>query len=259
MSAPTAAPMPKFLHLLAPAARIYAFEPHPRTFALLRESLAFDGGDAGQPWRIVSSGRTVRLSRFRGREDGSTLVRPDPAAVRYWPRNGRAQVTCTTIDRRVPCTATSSGSRSSGGDPVGFGLHRVAGGEAGGSPSGGSAWIRFRVIPANIAVPVTPRAFRCSTPPTRIGFSGSASTLKPPPLAPYDISDARSGDPEPDRVAPLTAGITGIPRAQLRLARFGGVPHGNLPQRQHERLVPQAEVERHAVFAEIGGDHFSSA
>jgi FkbM family methyltransferase len=86
-----------YLHMLVPAARIYAFEPHPRSFALLAESA---GSDTIVPVNKALSDAPSHMTLYDFADhDGSTQASLSPDAVKLFSsRVVKHAVECTTLD-----------------------------------------------------------------------------------------------------------------------------------------------------------------
>lgn len=172
----------KFLHLLAPAARIYAFEPHPRTFATLRENIVSPGVTLVNLALSDQAGQ-LRLFDFAA-ADGSTQASLSAAAVGLFAAEMvEHQVTCTTIDafmhehgiERIEFLKI---------DTEGFDINVLRGAKQA-LAERRIGMIQFEFIPANIAVRVTMRDFFDALPTYRIFRLCLNGSLLP--LAPYDV------------------------------------------------------------------------
>jgi FkbM family methyltransferase len=173
----------RFLHELAPTARIVAFEPHPSTFARLRDLMT----DAPAV-RLINqamgeaSGR-LTLYDFRS-SDGSTQASLSKAAVALYSNDIVAHaVDCTTID----------------GFMLEFGIDRidllkidteghdlaVLRGARDALRQRRIGMIQFEFIPANIATGVTMKGFFEALEGYRISRLCLNGTQRP--LEPYDV------------------------------------------------------------------------
>jgi FkbM family methyltransferase len=87
-----------FLHKLAPTAKIFAFEPHPKTFAFLRSRM-----EGSPPVHVVNKAVAdktgqLKLYDFRS-EDGSTQASLSKTAVALYSSDiVEHLVDCTTVD-----------------------------------------------------------------------------------------------------------------------------------------------------------------
>ena len=172
----------KFLHLLAPAARIYAFEPHPRTFTALRQNFVSPGVT---PVNLALSDQAGQLRLFDfAAADGSTQASLSPAAVGLFAADMvEHQVTCTTIDafmqdhgiERIAFLKI---------DTEGFDINVLRGAKQA-LAERRIGIIQFEFIPANIAVRVTMRDFFDALPEHRIFRLCLNGSLLP--LVPYDV------------------------------------------------------------------------
>ena len=172
----------KFMHLLAPAARIYAFEPHPRTFAALRKNVVSPAVTLVNLALSDQAGQ-LRLYDFAA-TDGSTQASLSSAAVGLFAADMvEHEITCTTIDafmhehgiERIEFLKI---------DTEGFDINVLRGAKQA-LAERRIGIIQFEFIPANIAVRVTMRDFFDALPQYRIFRLCLNGSLLP--LTPYNV------------------------------------------------------------------------
>ncbi len=146
-----------FLRQVAPQARIYAFEPHPRTFAALQRRLAGDAHATPVNQAVSDRPGTLTLYDFAA-ADGSTQASLDEDAVRLFSAETVAHdVVATTIDAFMAERGIAQ-VRLLKIDTEGFDLAVLHGARAALAARALCA-IQFEFIPANIARHVTMRQF----------------------------------------------------------------------------------------------------
>jgi FkbM family methyltransferase len=146
-----------YMHLLCPAARIFAFEPHPRTFQSLRQRVGHLPGVRAVNLAVSAAPGQVTLFDFAA-ADGSTQASLDEGAVKLFGGETIAHAVCaTTIDAFM----ADEGIREIDLlkiDTEGFDL-AVLRGARGALARGAIKTIQFEFIPADIAMHVTMRDF----------------------------------------------------------------------------------------------------
>lgn len=146
-----------YLRRLVPTARIYAFEPHPKTFTILQGRLGADADVTLLPLAVSDSPGAMRLYDFAD-DDGSTQASLDEGAVRLFTGAVRSHdVTVTTIDA-VMAEFAIERIRLLKIDTEGFDLAVLRGAKQALAARTIDA-IQFEFIPANIARHVTMRDF----------------------------------------------------------------------------------------------------
>ena len=173
----------KRLHTLVPASRIFAFEPHPRTFSVLQSELAMEGVTLVNQALSDQAGE-MALYDFAG-HDGSTQASLDREAVRLFsPSVVEHRVTCTTLDAFVAAHGIDRIDLLKI-DTEGFDLAVLKG--AGATLAAGRiGTIQFEFIPANIVTGVRVRDFIDLLPGHdlyRLCMNGALT-----PIEPYDVT-----------------------------------------------------------------------
>lgn len=172
----------RLLHDLAPDARITAFEPHPRSFAALLQTLHATPVEALN-LAVSDAAGTLTLHDFAA-EDGSTQASLDHAAVAMYSGDTVAhEVVTTTIDAWLAerCIAEVALLKI---DTEGHDL-AVLRGAAGAIRDRRIRLIQFEFIPANIATHVTMRDMFEALPGYRIHRLCLNGALLP--LDPYGV------------------------------------------------------------------------
>jgi len=147
----------RVLRMVAPAARIYAFEPHPRTFAALAGALAHDRGLTLLNMAVSNTPGDIKLYDFAS-SDGSTQASLDEATLKMFAADVVAHdVRATTIDAFMADRGITK-IRLLKIDTEGFDLAVLQGARAALAARAIDA-IQFEFIPANIARHVTMRDF----------------------------------------------------------------------------------------------------
>lgn len=147
----------RFMHQLRPDARIYAFEPHPRTFATLQGRIAGLPGVEAVNMAVSASAGAIKLYDFAS-ADGSTQASLDEGAVKLFAANTVAHdVVATTIDAFMADHGISHIGLLKI-DTEGFDLAVLKGAGAALAARAIKA-IQFEFIPADIAMHVTMRDF----------------------------------------------------------------------------------------------------
>ncbi len=146
----------RFLHRLSPGSRIHAFEPHPKTFASLRQRTA---GPLVTLVNMAVSDRSGTMQLYDFAEaDGSTQASLAQASVGMFdPDTVSHTVEVTTIDAYMAKTGTGIVDFLKI-DTEGFDIN-VLRGAKGALDRGAIKAIQFEFIPANIAMRVTMRDF----------------------------------------------------------------------------------------------------
>ena len=146
-----------FLRHAAPASHVYAFEPHPRTFAALRQRTLGDGQVTPVNQAVSNAPGTVTLYDFAA-DDGSTQASLDEDAVRLFSAETVSHdVIATTVDAFMAERRIAS-IQFLKVDTEGFDLAVLQGARAA-LAARAIAAIQFEFIPANIARHVTMRQF----------------------------------------------------------------------------------------------------
>jgi FkbM family methyltransferase len=173
----------RLLRILAPTARILAFEPHPTTFAMLRELMADMPSVALSNQAMGDSPGPLTLYDF-GFSDGSTQASLSEAAVAFYSDDIVAHaVDCTTIDDFMA---------SAGIDRIDFLKIDTEGHDLAVLRGARAAlrdrkigMIQFEFIPANIATGATMHGFFEVLEGYRISRLCLNGELRP--LNPYDV------------------------------------------------------------------------
>ncbi len=147
----------RYLRALAPGATIYAFEPHPRSFAILGDRLGQDADTKLLNLAVSDAAGEMQLFDFAG-DDGSTQASLDQAAEHLFsPDTVAHDVRVTTIDAFMAEHAIAHIDLLKI-DTEGFDL-AVLRGARGALRARAIGAIQFEFIPANIARHVTMRDF----------------------------------------------------------------------------------------------------
>ena len=172
-----------YLRRVSPQSTIYAFEPHPRTFATLQARLADDPNIRLFNLAVSDVPGALKLYDFAS-EDGSTQASLDPEAIRLFSTEMVAHdVTVTTIDAFMAEHAIARIDLLKI-DTEGFDLAVLRGATAALAARAIGA-IHFEFIPANIARHVTMRDFFAVLAGYRIYRQCMNGGLVP--LDPYDV------------------------------------------------------------------------
>ena len=171
-----------FLRSLAPGARIYAFEPHPATFASLHKR-AGGCGAVLEDMAVSDRSGTMQLFDF-AEEDGSTQASLSEASVGMFDAN--------TVARAVRVTSLDDYMEHAGIERIdflkidteGFDIN-VLRGAARALARGAIGTIQFEFIPADIAMRVSMRDFFEALPGYRLSRLCLNGALMP--LARYDV------------------------------------------------------------------------
>ncbi len=171
-----------YLHMLVPDARIYAFEPHPRSFAILAESVCSENVVLVN--KALSDTSSPRKLYDLSGHDGSTQASLSQDAVKLFS-SGVVEhaIECTTIDAFMSENNIETIDLLKV-DTEGFDLNVLAGASA--ALAGNRIGvIQFEFIPANIITKVRMRDFmellhRYRV--YRLCLNGSLI-----PLEPYDV------------------------------------------------------------------------
>lgn len=142
---------------LAPSARIFAFEPHPRTFSLLKSEMAQSPTVSLINKAVADLVGQVRLYDFRS-EDGSTQASLSDTAIRLYSSD--------IVEHAVDCVTVDSFMAEAGIDHIdllkidteGHDLSVLKGSRLALSDRK-IGMIQFEFIPANIGTHVTMRDF----------------------------------------------------------------------------------------------------
>jgi FkbM family methyltransferase len=142
---------------LAPNARIFAFEPHPVTFALLRSRMQASPSVKAINKAVANKAGQLKLYDFRA-EDGSTQASLTESAVALYSRD--------IVEHAVDCTTVDDFIAEMGIDQIdllkidteGHDLS-VLTGARNALQSGKIRMIQFEFIPANIATGATMHGF----------------------------------------------------------------------------------------------------
>lgn len=171
------------LHQLAPQARIFAFEPHPTTFATLRSRLG--GNPAVQVINKAVADKSGELTLYDFRSgDGSTQASLSESAVAlYSPDTVAHAVDCTTVDEFM-AEAGLGHIDLLKIDTEGHDLSVLVGAKSA-LAERRIRMIQFEFIPANIATGVTMHAFFEVLRGYRIGRLCLNGTVRW--LDPYDV------------------------------------------------------------------------
>jgi FkbM family methyltransferase len=173
----------RYMHALSPQARIYAFEPHPRTFENLRARLAGLPGVTPVNAAMGAASGRLQLFDFAG-ADGSTQASLDEAAVKFFGGETIAHdVAVTTIDEFMAEQGIAEIDLLKI-DTEGFDL-AVLKGARDALARRAIKTIQFEFIPADIAMHVTMRDFFEVLAGYRIFRLCLNGTLTP--LDPYDV------------------------------------------------------------------------
>ena len=147
----------RFMHRVCPAARIYAFEPHPRTFATLQARTAEISGITPVNMAVSEAAGHLKLYDFAA-DDGSTQASLDAGAVQLFGGETVAhEVAVTTIDGFMAEHGIAEIALLKI-DTEGFDLAVLKGARAALAAHAIKA-IQFEFIPADIAMHVTMRDF----------------------------------------------------------------------------------------------------
>lgn len=173
----------RFLRMVCPQAQIYAFEPHPRTFARLRERTVPDARMVLVNSAVSNETGSIKLYDFAG-DDGSTQASLDENAIRLFSADTVAHdVTATTIDAFMKERGIAR-IRLLKIDTEGFDLAVLQGASEALAARAIDA-VQFEFIPANIARHVTMRDFFTVLAGYRLFRLCMNGALMP--LDPYDV------------------------------------------------------------------------
>lgn len=146
----------RFLHHLRPDAQVFAFEPHPRSFALLRQNASLPNVELLN-LALSDTAGFVDLYDFAD-QDGSTQASLSSLAVELFSTNTtKHQVECTTLDRFAVHRGIDQVAFLKI-DTEGFDINVLRGARRLLAERRIRA-IQFEFIPANIALHVTMRDF----------------------------------------------------------------------------------------------------
>lgn len=168
---------------LAPTGRIFAFEPHPRTFAVLRSRMANAGKVCLVNKAVADQTGALKLYDFRS-EDGSTQASLSQSAVALYSSD--------LVEHVVDCTTVDAFMAEAGLDRIellkidteGHDLSVLKGAQAA-LRDHRIGMIQFEFIPANIGTGVTMHAFFEILRGYRIGRLCLNGTVRW--LDPYDV------------------------------------------------------------------------
>ncbi len=146
----------RFLRELSPGSQIHAFEPHPGTFAVLKQKIAAAGVTLVN-MAVSDSGGTMQLYDFAD-SDGSTQASLAQASVRMFDANTVAHTVLTTTIDDYMATACIDAIDFLKIDTEGFDINVLRGAKDALS-RGAIKAIQFEFIPADIAMRVTMRDF----------------------------------------------------------------------------------------------------
>jgi FkbM family methyltransferase len=173
----------RFMRLVSSSAQIYAFEPHPRTFAALRDRTVADAKLVLVNKAVSDTEGAIKLYDFAA-QDGSTQASLDEDAVRLFTADTVAHdVLATTIDGFMAEQGLRE-IRFLKIDTEGFDIAVLRGARSALAARAIGA-IQFEFIPANIARHVTMRDFfevLDGYTIHRLCMNGALA-----PLVPYDV------------------------------------------------------------------------
>ena len=173
----------RFMRRVSPNGRIYAFEPHPRTFEVLQRLTSADAGMVLVNKAVSNEAGSIKLYDFAF-EDGSTQASLDEDAVKLFSADTVAHdVQATTIDEFMAAEKIAR-IQLLKIDTEGFDLAVLQGARAALASRAIEA-IQFEFIPANIARHITMRDFFEVLQGYRLFRLCMNGELAP--MAPYDV------------------------------------------------------------------------